>query len=209
MHNKFSIVLIILIFLKEIEEEIARRQVDINALNEQAEELTECDTPSIEQHILELNQRWVGIRSKVANFTPASSPAPKTTMQLSPPTKQKYEYAVINKMKKESKIAVTPEILLDSPEIACETAVCVTVAAPLQNGVASADVDSLPADVSKSPEVAATRDSEESEEVVRTLISRVGILQQQLRNSGVEVDEYTHENFSSSQHLLQVSLVVS
>ncbi|XP_067947671.1 dystrophin-like, partial [Watersipora subatra] len=89
--------------LSEIEEEIARRQVEMNALNEQAEELTEYDTPPIEQHLLQLNQRWVGIRSQVANFKPSNGVTPhrngtaSTSLELSPPTKQKYEYAVINK----------------------------------------------------------------------------------------------------------------
>lgn len=111
-------------FFQEIEVEIAKRQADINALNEQAEELTERDTPPIESGLLQINQLWVGIRSKVENCKPTNGIGPhKETngVSMSPPMKQKYEYAVINKNRKnKTETSITKEIAIeqqDSPII--------------------------------------------------------------------------------------------
>ncbi|XP_067947788.1 dystrophin-like isoform X2 [Watersipora subatra] len=45
-------------------------------------------------------------------------------------------------------------------------------------------------------------DDEEKLDDYRKLLSRVGILQQQLKTSGIDIDQFAHVNFSSSQELL-------
>ena len=40
--------------------------------------------------------------------------------------------------------------------------------------------------------------------VIRTLHSRAAILDKQLNNSGMDIDQYTHESFSTSQDILKV-----
>lgn len=260
-------------------DEIARRQVEINALNEQAEELTEQDVPPIDQRLLQLNQRWVGIRSKVANFKPANVPAEEPSqpyngtvvkVEQSPPTKQKYEYAVINKNRQNqgkittvtadinvgvesspdamkhdmaldlqspntpinnnSLFVTSPGDFLPSPaksstpgsgidvddeslslddEMSASTASKrSTVVTDIDEAAKTASSDNLiKADISINLQSAADTTSDDAQQDgVRTLLSRIGIIQQQLRNSGLEVDSYTHENFTSSEDFLKVSL---
>ena len=237
--------------LKEIEEGIARRQVEINALNEQAEDLTEHDTPPIDQHLLQLNQRWVGIRSRVENFKPTNGVTLQTNgtpaVKLSPATSKKYEYAVINKNRKNlSQPTVTQEISIDgdaspgsvkrdmslplaSPDTPNNNNVLFVTspATPAADSLTSTphsnkstdepsakryivetDLDEVVTATSASNVSAAFYDSgsdEEKQDEYRQLLSRVGILEQQLKTSGIEIDQYTHENFTSSQHLLAVS----
>ena len=247
-------------------------------MNEQAEDLTEQDVPPIEQRLLQLNQRWVGIRSSVANFKPAAgatedklTPTNGSSLkvEMSPPTKQKYEYAVINKNRKNQGqvTAVTADVKIDSPvnsrkEMSLDLHSPDTptnnnslfVVTPRDDSMMSSpskssestpgsgvDVDtiSLGDELSESttskrstvvtdideaarqssdslsklpPNAAGSTDQRVSigsadETLIgeaRTLLSRVGILQQQLKNSGIELDSYTHENFNSSQDLLKV-----
>jgi len=247
--------------LQEIEAEIARRQADMNALNEQAEELTERDTPPLDQRLLQLNQKWVGIRSRVANFKPSDglnnndSPTTNGKTAMSPPTKQKYEYAVVNKdRKKQSATVVTEEVRIEttpntSPRVE-KSPITLQITSPMSetppalpdkprqrsrsssssssssdsSSSGSIDVDegeiTLNSSVSSKRSVIVTDldeatkslseenllgQSEDSLEEVRILVSKVGILQQQLRMSGIEIDQYSHENFSTSQDILKVS----
>lgn len=230
--------------------------MEMNALNEQAEELTEYDTPPIEQHLLQLNQRWVGIRSQVANFKPSNGVTPhrngtaSTSLELSPPTKQKYEYAVINKNRKNlthKVVTVEPveqstnnlkqEMSLELPTLEKSTNNNVLfVASPMGDSLASASnpslspeemtvslaskryivetnldetVDTGSSDLISASQTTAFSDSvsddEEKLDDYRKLLSRVGILQQQLKTSGIDIDQFAHVNFSSSQELLAVS----
>lgn len=191
---------------------------------------------------------------------------------MSPPTKQKYEYAVINKNRKNQGnvvTTVTADVRIDSPvtmrkdmSLDLHSPVSPTnnnslfVVTPRDESAMSSpsksssstpgsgvDVDtiSLGDELSEStaskrsictdldeaarqssdslskPSFATSLDQrlsvgsadEAVQGDVRTLLSRVGILQQQLNNSGIELDSYTHENFNSSQDLLKVSHSIS
>lgn len=235
--------------------------MEINALNEQAEDLTEHDTPPIDQHLLQLNQRWVGIRSRVENFKPTNGVVPQTngstSLELSPPTKQKYEYAVINKNRKNpNQVTITAEVSinvdaspvssksmgleLSTPETPVINNNVLFVTSPSGDADSSRSLPSRVTDVETNshnettsspvtgsifdklvdpfsdvsfpskPRIGFGDSSDDSEPLdeYRQLLSRVGILKHQLKTSGIEMDQYTHENFTSSQDLLSVSLIM-
>lgn len=243
--------------------------MEINALNEQAEELTEHDTPPIDQHLLQLNQRWVGIRSRVENFKPNGiaehdqTNGTISTVELSPPTVLKYkntEYAVINKNRKNASIPPTSEITFEGSPTSTKHAMTLDLASPntptnttalfvaspaidlpssisrcsstpgsgidvddesisldelttstsSKRSIAMTDLDEAAKTVSTGslrPDAAVSSTSYTDEQLddFRRLMSRVGILQHQLNQSGIEVDQYTHENFTTSPDLLLVS----
>ena len=174
---------------------------------------------------------------------------------MSPPTKQKYEYAVINKNRKNaSQVTVTPEISADahsspvtvkrgmtielpSPETPVNSNV-LFVTSPVGETTSLSKTPSMDSEpviemtsgkryivetnLDETPSTASTdnlkpsgsaafydsmSDEEDKLEDYRKLMSRIGILEQQLKTSGIDIDQYSHENFTSSQDLLAVSFI--
>ena len=183
---------------------------------------------------------------------------------MSPPTKQKYEYAVINKNRKnKTEIVVTKEVtieqqsspivekremtlnLFSSPPTNTNTLFITSpgnlAPSPSKSSPGSGiDVDdelialdnmtqstsskkSIVTDLDEAAKSASEgnltdtgSDSmmqtdvdnqqtvDEALAVIRTLHSRAAILDKQLNNSGMDIDQYTHESFSTSQDILKV-----